>query len=70
MTWQDIIVLIIVLAATVFFVMRIVRSFRHGDSCPSCSHGKDNNAKNGTNTNCHGANICAGCPLHDSCHKG
>ncbi len=70
MNWQDIVVLIIVVAAIVFFAMRMARSFRNGDSCPSCRHDKDNNATNSTDTNCHGGNACVGCPLHNSCHKG
>lgn len=69
MNWQDIVVLIIVLAAIVFFVIRMARSFRHVGSCPSCPHGKDIHTKNDGNTNCHVADTCAGCPLHDTCHK-
>lgn len=69
MTWQDIVAIIIVVAATIFFVMRMARSFRHGSSCPSCRHHKDDDATNGSNSNCHASDACAGCPLHDSCHK-
>lgn len=69
MNWQDTVVLIIVLAAAIFFIIRMARSFRHEDACPSCRHSKDNNATNGTNPNRNGANACAGCPLRDSCHK-
>lgn len=68
MTWQDIVVLIIVVTAIIILVMNMVQSFRHKDSCSSCRHGKDNNAKH-TSTKCYGTDACAGCPLHDSCHK-
>ncbi len=68
MTVQDVIVLIIVTFAVMYFIVRIARSIRRG-SCPSCPHDKDGDAINSTAANCRGLDTCSGCPLHDSCHK-